>query len=400
MRVAYLMNTYPMTSTTFIPREIHALERQGVEVRRFAVRRWDTELVDAGDLDEQAKTEYLLSGAALRLVTAFFVECATNSAGVFRALGPWMRLIGNARGGLLRHTAYLMQAALFRQRARGEDIDHVHAHFGANATAVAMLAKLMGGPDYSFTVHGPDELRASPLLSYPEKIQHAKFVAAISHFCRSQLILFSDGRFGDKIKIVHCGLDLDRFEASAPPENHELLCVGRLCPQKGQTMLPSAVAALRSEFPDIRIHLIGDGESRGAIEAEIDRLGLDGAVVLHGWREGEFVRTMMKETAVFVLPSAAEGLPVVIMEALALGRPVISTYIAGIPELVDDECGWLVPAGSEADLAAAMRAALEAGPDTRAALGAAGRARVEARHDVDREAAKLRRLFAANDSVN
>ena len=139
--------------------------------------------------------------------------------------------------------------------------------------------------------------------------------------------------------------------------------------------------------------LIGDGESRAEIEAEIARLGVGGMVEIAGWMENAKVRERLKASRAFLLPTFAEGLPVVIMEALALGRPVISTYIAGIPELVDEGCGWIVPAGDGEALTNAMRAALTASPEKLAALGREGRTRIEARHDVDKEAAKLAALF-------
>ncbi|MEZ5893076.1 MAG: glycosyltransferase [Parvularculaceae bacterium] len=392
-RIAYFLNSYPMTSTTFIRREIEALERRGVTVKRYAVRHWGVDLVDPDDITEQKRTDYLLTGNAGGLVVAFAKECVKNPGGVLKAIGPWISLIGKARGGFVRHVAYLMQAALLRQRAGADGVTHLHVHFATNAAAVAMLSKLMGGPSYSFMVHGPDELTDAPLLSFPAKIAHASFVAAISHFCKSQIIRFSSIRAGEKIRIVHCGLGLRDFEASPPPDNQTFVCVGRLCPQKGQAQLPAVAASLKAEFPGLKILLVGDGESRKEIEAEIARHGVADQVIIKGWMENRAVREEMRNARAFLLPTFAEGLPVVIMEALALGRPVISTYIAGIPELLDEGCGWIVPAGDIDALTQAMRAALKASPDQLAALGREGRARVEREHDIDKEAAKLAALF-------
>mgnify|MGYP001239127186 CR=1 FL=1 len=392
--IAYLMNTYPLTSTTFIRREIEAHERRGMKVKRYAMRRWDGELVDPLDIAEIERTHYILSGNAGGLVKAFFRELIKNPGGLMKALGPWCSLLKSARGGVIRHIAYLMEACHFRQRAEADHIDHVHVHFLTNSTAVAMLAHIMGGPSYSATVHGPDELTDAPLLDFPAKIEHAAFIAAITNFCKSQLIRFSSIRMGEKIEIVHCGLNLADFEATPPPDNHTLVCVGRLCPQKGQAQIPAAAAALREEFPDLKIILIGDGDSRAEIEAEIERHGVGEQVIIKGWMANSAVREEIKNARAFLLPTFAEGLPVVIMEAMALGRPVISTYIAGIPELVDAECGWIIPAGDGEALTGAMRETLRASPERLAELGREGRARVEARHDVDKEAEKLGRLFA------
>lgn len=395
MNIAYLMNSYPMTSTTFIRREIEALERRGVSIRRYAVRRWGEALADPDDREEQNRTEYLLTGNGAGLVGSFLKECATNPGGVIKALGPWAALLKQARGGFIRHAAYLLQAACFKQRARRDGVDHVHVHFATNATAVAMLARIMGGPSYSFTVHGPDELTDAPLLGFPAKIGHAAFVVAISSFCKSQIIRFSSIKAAEKIRIVHCGLNLNDFEISPPASDSTFVCVGRLCPQKGQAQIPAAVAALKRDFSDIRVILVGDGPSRPEIEAEISRCDVAANVEFAGWMENAKVREAVANARCFLLPTFAEGLPVVIMEAFALGRPVISTYVAGIPELVDDACGWIIPPGDLDALIAAMRDALSASEGALTTKGAEGRRRVEAGHDVDAEAAKLKALFAS-----
>ena len=391
LQIAYLLNSYPMTSTTFVRREIEAIERQGRSVKRYAIRHWDGELVDPADIAEQERTEYLLKGNAIGLVIAFLREIVTNPTGLFKAVGPWFSLLKNARGGFIRHSAYFLEAVYFRQRAASADIGHVHVHFITNATAVAMLARIMGGPSYSIMVHGPDELTDAPLLSFPAKIEHASFVAAITHFCKSQLIRFSKIEYAEKIEIVHCGLELGEFKAENPvsEDNQVFVCVGRLCPQKGQSQIPAAAAALREEFPGLKILLVGDGESRGEVEAAIARHSVGDMIDITGWMENEKVRACIAANRALLLPSYAEGLPVVIMEALALGKPVITTYIAGIPELVDDQCGWIIPAGSHEHLVEAMRAALKASPAELAEKGAVGRARIETAHNVDHEADKL-----------
>lgn len=398
--IAYLMNTYPLISTTFIRREIEAHERAGVPVRRYALRQWDGELVDPADIAEIDRTHYILSGNIGGLLTALLKEIFTNPGGLIKALPAWWSLYRGARGDFIPHAAYLLEAIYFRQQAKRDGIDHVHVHFLTNSTAVAMLARLMGGPAYSSTVHGPDELSAAPLLDFSTKIEHAKFIAAITSYCKSQLIRFSSPRFSEKIKIIHCALKMDEFEPSPPPDNQTLICIGRLCPQKGQTQIPAALAEVLPEFPEMKVILIGDGEARKEVEVEIAKHGVSAAVEIAGWIPNEKVRAMMKEGRALLLPSYAEGLPVVIMEAFALGRPVISTYIAGIPELVDDVCGWIIPAGDHDALVGAMRGALRATPEALAAKGAEGRRRVERAHDIDTEAAKLRALFEEAVAAN
>ena len=396
MTLAYLLNTYPAPSGTFIRGEIEALEAQGVAVTRLAVRRYDGTLVDPADIREQGLTRYLLDGNVAGLCAAALKETVLNPRGLLRALPSWWRLLRTARGGLVRHVAYLMQAAALRQEAARLGIDHVHSHFSNNAVAVAMLSRRLGGPSYSFTAHGPDEFLQAERQSFPEKIGQAAFLVAISAYCRELLTeLAADERAQAKIHIARCGLALERFTVAPPVEsgNQTLVCVGRLCPQKGQVHIPAAVAALKPRFPGIKVVLVGDGESRDAIEREIARNGVAHEVVLHGWATNDEVRRVIAESRALLLPSYAEGLPIVIMETFAIGRPVISTTIAGIPELVDQECGWLVPPGDHEALVAAMAAALVADPRTLHRMGLEGRRRVEEFHDRSRLATQLHELF-------
>ncbi|MEP7102798.1 MAG: glycosyltransferase family 4 protein [Burkholderiales bacterium] len=395
MNIAYLLNSYPMTSTTFIRREIEALEAAGVPVRRFASRHWEGRLVDPEDIAEQQRTHYLVTGNTPRVLLAFAKELLINPLGVARAFAASLTLWRNARGGLGRHAAYLVQAAYFRQQTAAAKIDHVHAHFATNASAIAMLAKRMGGPGYSFTVHGPDEFDNTERLSYDLKMRHARFIAAISNFGRVQLVRASGWAHWDKIEIVHCGLAMAEFSPDPrfDADNQIFVNVARFNAQKGLLLIPPALALLKAEFPKLKVVLIGDGEERPALEAAITKHGVAGMIELRGWQPNVAVREALRTSRALLLPSFAEGLPVVIMEAFALGRPVISTYIAGIPELLDASCGWIVPAGSVEALAQAMREALLANPETLRAMGTEGRRRSVAQHDVAVSAAQLDALF-------
>ena len=403
MTIAYLLNIYPAPSGTFIRREIEALEERGTDIRRFAVRRFHAPLVDGRDRSEADRTTYLLEGALPDLLLCALREVFVNLPGVLRALPLWWRVLRNAGlGAFVRHVAYFLQAASFRQKTARAGIKHVHAHFGTNATTVAMLAHAMGGPAYSFTAHGSDEFVEAPTLSYGLKIENAAFVVAISDYCR-KIVAGLCGRPEDvrKIHVARCGIWLDEFPPAPPVAqgNRTLVCVGRLCPQKGQVHIPAVVAALRADFPDLRVILAGDGETRAAVEAEIARHGVGDQVILHGWASNDEVRRLIAQARVFLLPSYAEGLPIVLMEALALGRTAITTTVAAIPELIDEDCGWLVAPGNEAELAAALRAALETPEEILAAMGRAGRARVARLHDVRDLAALLEPLFGVERRV-
>jgi glycosyltransferase involved in cell wall biosynthesis len=413
MKIGYFLNTYPVPSGTFIRREIEALETEGQEVSRFAIRRFSGTLIDPRDIDESGRTTYVLEGAVPDLILSTVREILLNPVGVSRAIPAWLTLVKNAGGGFVRHAAYLMQASSLRQKARRAGIQHLHAHYGTNAAAVVMLSHLMGGPRYSFTAHGPDEFIDAPSRSYALKIQHAAFVVAISDYCKRVLTEIRQGeirqeegsdqgvRGRGRIEVARCGLHLADFTPApaVAAENATLVCVGRLCPQKGQVHIPAAVAALKAEYPSLRVILVGDGESRAEIEAEIERHDVAAQVVLHGWASNETVRQLINDSRALLLPSYAEGLPIVLMEALALSRPVVTTTIAGIPELVDGSCGWLVEPGNHEQLVAAIRAVLDATPEQLAHMGEAGRARVSDMHDIRTLARDLGRLFASGGAA-
>ncbi|MEM1410392.1 MAG: glycosyltransferase family 4 protein [Pseudomonadota bacterium] len=395
MRIGYFLNTYPVTSGTFIRREIEALERRGLVIKRFAARRWEQPYVDPRDKAEAERTEYLLSDhGKLGLLKALIKEGFTNIGGIKRAWSAW-RAVQKSVGGLARPVAYFAEAALLRQRCAQEGIEHIHSHFGTNATAVAMLCRLLGGPSYSFTAHGPDEFADAPHMNFDLKVGHAAFAVAISHFARMQLIRWGGTEHRDKLLIGRCGLDLREFEPSpVPSESQTFVCVGRLCPQKGQALIPEAIAPLTDQFPELKVVLIGDGDSRAEIEAEIVKHGVEEHIVLAGWMANKEVLETVRQSRALLLPSFAEGLPIVIMEALALGRPAISTFIAGIPELLDGDCGWIFPASSVEGLRFSLRDALGRSQQELDALGQEGRRRIEDRHDIDGLAMLLHRAFA------
>lgn len=393
MRIGYLMNTYPVTSATFIRREIGALEALGVKVSRFAIRPWDEALVEAADKAEAARTHYLLAPGAARLIWFLVLETVRNPRGLLRAVAAmWQMARAAGHGSLVRHVAYLLEAVHLHRASAG--CDHIHAHFTTNTAAVALLCHRLGGPGFSFTAHGPDEFDDPKASSLALKLAEARFAVAITQFARTRLALAAGPSVWDKLHVVHCGVDLtDMIPAPVAPADAAFVCVGRLCPQKAQVLLVQAMAELVHTHPKARLVLIGDGETRPEIEGLIAIHGLQDHVDLRGWADGAAVKAALADARAMVLPSFAEGLPIVIMEAFALGRPVISTYIAGIPELVDRETGWLVAAGDVAALADMLRKCLDTPTDRLALMGRAARSRVEDRHDLRASALRLKALF-------
>ncbi len=398
MRVAYLVNTYPRPSHSFIRREIQALERQGFEVRRFAIRGDRAALVDPADIAECDRTELVLAQGAARIALAAAAEALRAPVAWFAALRLAVACGRRAPGGVLRHLAYFAEACFLARRLRGLGIGRLHAHFGTNSATVAMLAGALGGLRWSFTVHGPEEFDAPAALALDEKMRRADFTVAISSFGRSQLCRWVDGAVWPRLHVVPCGIEPAHFPEPAPPPDGatRLVAIGRFVEQKGQLLLIEALARAVAVDPAIHLTLVGDGELRGAIEAAIRERGLGGAVTLTGWLDEAQVRAELAAAHALAMPSFAEGLPMVVMEAMAAGRPVVATLIAGVPELVlAGETGWLVPAGDAEALAEALLAVAAAPRARLAAMGAAGRLRALRRHDVDAAAALLAAQFRA-----
>ena len=396
MRLAYLCNVYPAVSHSFIRREIEGLEALGHEVRRFSIRPAQA-LRDDADVREGRITETVLAQGIVRLIGQALLLLFTRPVRTLTALGAAMRLSPPGAERKLRHLAYWLEAAWLVRRMDVLGVEHLHVHFGTNPTAVASIVRAWGGPPFSFTAHGPDEYDAPVALSLAAKIRHSTFVVAISSFGRAQLMRWSDPDQWSKIKVVGCGLDAAFLNAAVEPipdGSVHLVCVARLSAQKGLPLLIAACHQLRRRGERFTMTIIGDGELRTSVERDIERRELGECVELAGVRSSAEIREQLMRARVFVMASFAEGLPVVIMEALALRRPVVATRIAGIPELVDEQCGWLIPAGSETALVEAMTAALHASPEELAAKGAVGQERVKRLHDAARNAGLIAEAIA------
>ncbi|MGA0541403.1 glycosyltransferase [Neotabrizicola sp. VNH66] len=403
MKLAYLVNSYPLPSHTFIRREVQALERMGWQIHRFAMRSAHDTLVEAADIAEDGRTEHLLKHGLLRLARQGLPFALRRPRAALRALR--LALACGARGaggpagtgGRLRHLVYWVEAAEVARRCHALRLPHIHAHFGTNSATVAMLAAEIGGLGYSFTTHGPEEFDAPHAHSLGEKTARAAFSVAISSFGRSQLCRWTGFAHWPRLHVVHCGIEPWRFPEPAPLPGGplHLVAIGRLAEQKGFPLLVEAMALAARDVPGLHLTLVGDGPFRPALERQIARAGLDGQITLAGWKDETGVREALAAAHALVLPSFAEGLPMVVMEAFAAGRPAIATAIAGVPELVTPDTGWLVPAGDPAALAGAIRQAAATPQGTLARMGRAARERVLARHDIDREAEKLAALFAS-----
>lgn len=394
--VAYLINNYPQVSLTFIRREIHALERQGIVVDRIALKGWDNDgLVDSRDVKERSKTRYVQQDGIAALLGSMLGLAVRRPGPFFKALWVALSMSRNAVRPLPYHVMYLAQACRILPWLEERNVRHLHAHFGTNPAEVACLVRCLGGPEYSFTIHGQDEIEGAARLHFPQKVGRAKCAVAVSAFCRAQILREIPHPTWDKLKIVHCGIEEPFFaDTHTPPAVPTFLSIARLSPEKGHLVLLEAFAGVVAAHPEARLVLAGDGPMRGALEAQIKSLNLTKQVSITGWVDAERVQSEIDGASVLVQPSFIEGLPLVIMEALARRLPVISTYVGGIPELVTPDIGWLVPAGDTEALSAAMQAAIATGDAELTDMGVAGQARVKERHLIDHEAGKLAALFA------
>ncbi|SFL28546.1 glycosyltransferase family 4 protein [Shimia haliotis] len=394
--IAYLTGEYPRATDTFIQREVAALRDQGLTVDTCSIRRTGSEHhVGEEQRQEAANTFHVLAAAKspITLITAHFAALARRPGAYFRALFLALKTAPPGLRGFLFQLFYFAEAAVLAQHLRRKNVRHLHNHIAKSSCTVAMLMSEMSGIPYSFTLHGPDIFFAPDHWRLDEKIARAKSVACISHFCRSQAMALSDPKHWHKLHIIHCGVDPDLYADTKPPSGHRLLFVGRLAPVKGLPILLRALVPLIEDFKDLKLTVIGDGEGRKALEHQAQTAGLAEHVEFVGYKNQTEVAEALAETDLFVLPSFAEGVPVVLMEAMAAARPVVTTQIAGVPELVENgQAGLLVPPGDTDALSRAI-ATILSDPSRAADMGAKGRQRVQAAFTVTTEAARLAQLF-------
>lgn len=402
MTIAYLINQYPKISHSFIRREILALEQAGVAIARFTVRATSENLVDETDRTEQQKTQVILGVGLWGLLTSLIKTLLYRPLHLLKALKLAFTIGLKSDRGLFIHLIYIAEACVLLSWLEQQNISHIHAHFGTNSTTVALLTHILGDVTYSFTVHGPEEFDKVQAIALPEKIRRASFVVAVSEFGRSQLYRWCPHEQWSKIHVIHCGVD--KFFLDSPtqpiPDEPRFICIGRLCEQKGQLLLIEAAHQLAQAGANFKIIFVGDGELRHEIEALTKRYQIEERIEITGWASGEAVQKQILAARAMILPSFAEGLPVVIMESLALGRPVLSTYVAGIPELVESGvCGWLVAAGSVDALVTAMKRVLETPTQQLEQMGQLGAAKVAQQYNTMIEGKKLAELFKFYEST-
>ena len=397
--LAYLVSQYPAVNHTFILREIRGLRELGLDVRVASILGPDRppERMSAEEREEMAATFYIRPAGLGSVIGACARAFFTRPAGFCKGAVLAIRLSRWSLLALLRHLRCLTEAAAAGLWMHRQAAGRMHTHF---ASTPALLVSAMFGIEFSATIHGPDEFTDPSGFLLPEKVAAARFIVAISSYGRSQLMRVSRPCDWDKLGVARLGVDTREFapEPRIPDSGNrgrafELISVGRLAPVKAQRLLLEACSLLAAKQRRILLRLVGDGPLRGELEQAAVRLGLQDGVVFHGALSHDRVLELYRSADAFALASFAEGIPVVLMEAMALAIPCVATWVMGVPELIRDrEEGLLVAPSDVNGLADAIERLMD-DPSLRTRLGAAGREKVLREYDLRRNVASLADFF-------
>ena len=399
--MAYLVSRYPAISHTFILREIQRLRTLGHTIFTASINPPDrgVDAMEPYERQEANNTFFVKAQGAWGALAALFYWCATSPVRLTRMvrMGLGMAKVGNRLYGL----AYAVEAALVARWMQQHELRHLHVHFGNAGATVGVLVKQLTSCHLSYTIHGPDEFDDVPGQHLALKMQHADQVVCISQFAKGQLMRISHPDDWHKFEVCRLGVDPAQFtlKARTASRSTRLLCVGRLSAAKGQVLLVQACAQLRDRGLDFSLTLVGDGPDRKRIEQEIARLQLGSHITLTGSLNQEAVKAHLGMADVFVLPSLAEGIPVVLMEAMSSGVPCVSTPVNGIPELiVHDSTGLLATPGDVDSLTRQLTRLIEQ-PQLRQSLAHAAHGKVLADFDLIRNVARLSQCFTQAQGV-
>jgi glycosyltransferase involved in cell wall biosynthesis len=398
VRMAYLISQYPAVSHTFILREVRRLRTLGYEVHVVSINPADRpRSAMTNEEQEEAALTYVVKQTSLAvMLSAHVAALCRRPRGYGRGLWTALRLGGLDLRKWLFHLLYFVEAVLLGQWMARKRLTHVHVHFATPAATVALLAAKIFPVTFSLTVHGPDEFFDAPGYRLAEKITAASFVCCIGSYARSQLMSLVPPTLWAKLVVSPLGVDPSVFVPRpfrSHPDPFEILCVGRLTPVKGQAVLLAACEQLVQAGRQMRLRLVGAGPDRERLEAETVARGLQPYVEFAGAVNQEQIQAFYRCADLFVLPSFAEGIPVVLMEALAMEIPCVTTWITGIPELIrPGQEGLLVVPGDERALTEAIVQLMD-DPTLRLRLGRAGRQRVMEQYDLQRNTARLAEIF-------
>jgi len=400
VRLAYLVSRYPFISHVFILREVQALRRAGASIDTFTVRRaGDTHLLSEEYREADETTHALLPPDPAKLVSAHVRTLLERPRRYASTLALAIGLRGRGARAALWQAFYFGEAVLMWRECQRRGIRHIHAHHANVASDVALLAAHLGGRrwSWSLTMHGSTEFFDVREHRLAQKVERARFVACVSAHGRSQLMSLVGTAHWDKLRVVRCGVDLSLFDRVEQPDTArvpEILTVGRVVPVKGQALLVDAVAELARRRVETRLTIVGDGPDLPQLRSRAKRLNISGSVAFVGAVSQDDIRAHYERADIFALPSFAEGLPVVLVEAMAMELPVVASRITGIPELVDDGVsGLLVTPGSGCELTDALERLVREPAERRREMGRRGRERVSAEFDLEQSAQRLLELF-------
>jgi glycosyltransferase involved in cell wall biosynthesis len=392
-KMAYLLSGYPAYSLTFVLNEIVGLKKLGFDIVTASINACDQPAaeMEAVERSEQADTFYVKDAGLWAWMKAIVSAIVVNPLGVLRGLYFTLRL----GGGLIR-IFYFLEALIVGMWMRRHGRKHLHTHFGGAVANVAMIVARTFPVTLSLTLHGPDEFWDVSKFYLREKLETASLVICISSYGISQLMMLCPSSMWDKLVLSRLGVDPKKFapvRRAARTGPVEIICVGRLVAAKGQHILLAAFERLVSEGRDVRLRLIGKGPDRESLEAAAARYGIAGKVVFEGAVGIGRVRQALEQADIFALPSFAEGIPIALMEAMAMEIPCVSTTIAGIPELIrNDLDGLLVAPSDEVQLAGALARLID-DPELRHRLGFSGRMRVEESYVLEQSVKGLGDIF-------
>ena len=391
LRVAYLVSQYPATNHTFVLREIRKLRESGFEIHIASIRAADRppDNLTPEELEEFQQTYFVIPAGALVALRDHVTSFISNPVRYLRGLIYALNLSGAATGNFF----YFVEAVMVGCWMKRNRLRHMHIHF---SSTVGLIARRMFPIEMSITIHGPDEFNDPAGFHLADKVAASSFVCAISNFGRSQIMRFSNPAHWSKIEVSRLGVDPRVFEPRPFREKiavFQIICVGRLAPAKAQYVLIDAVALLVQQGRALELRLVGDGPDRAVLQRHVAARRLGDQVKFEGSLNQDRVRALYRETDIFALASFAEGIPVVLMEAMAMEIPCVATWITGIPELIRHEVEGLLVAPSDAEGLAAAIARLMDDPALRRRLGVAGRRRVLDEYDLERNVAKMAEIF-------
>jgi glycosyltransferase involved in cell wall biosynthesis len=393
-RLAYLLSIYPAISHTFFLNEIAGLRKLGLTIDVASINKPEWAAGPASELEvsEFGTTFYIKAMTPVSILRVLLKILFAKPDVVFRGLRAALQLDGWNLPATGYALFYLAEALLLGDWLHRRGHRHLHIHFGGPVASVGMLASMAWQFSYSMMIHGPEEFYNVEKFYLQRKVERAHFVLCISDYCRSQVMKVCDPAHWTKLHVVRLGVDLRKFSPVPKVDRSdaiEIICVGRLVPAKGHLILLRAFSHLLRCGYNLRLRLIGDGIGRSEMESFVTREGLHPSVIFEGSLNHEETRQKLARADIFVLASFAEGLPIALVEAMAMEIPCVSTFVAGIPELIRDGLdGLLVPPSSEQALSAALERLISDG-ELRRRFAAAGRHRVEEFYDLQKNVRSL-----------